>query len=99
MLHVVEQRGAHVEDEALADAGRVVALDEREPRVDEREEHRAGRRAAPTSCRSLSGIAVSITARRISGGTALDDRGEDHRDDEADELPAVGAREARARGA
>ena len=46
VLHVVEQRGAHVEDQALTDAGRVVALHERQPGVEQGEEHRAGREQA-----------------------------------------------------
>ena len=59
---------------------------------------RARTTAAPAQqrdqVRSFSGTAVSRSARNSSGGIAITIDGRDHRDEEADQLPAVRAGEA-----
>ena len=56
--------------------------------VEHCEEHRAEGEQAHQR-RSFSGMAVSMTARRMSGGTALITAAQHHGDDEADQLAAV----------
>ena len=83
VLHVVEQRGAHVEDEALADPGRVVALHEREAGVEQGEEHRAEGEQRRRAAVLLGDRGVDQRPQDERRHRA-DDRGEHHGDDEAD---------------
>ncbi len=89
-LHVVEQRDPQVVDEAFADAGRVVALHEREGCVGEREtdgdERDPHHDAVAIPVRDRGVDERPDEQRRESGG----DRAGDHGDDEEDQLPPVG---------
>ena len=89
---MVEQLGAHVEDEALADAGRVPALPEVQHRVGDRERHRAQGQPGDQEPVLLGhgGVQQRPEEQRGDGGH---DRGRDRRDEEADEQPAIRARE------
>ena len=85
---MVEQRGAHVEDEAFADPRRVVALDQSEQGVDDREEHRAQRdqRDEVAVLVGHGGVDHRLQEERRQ---RADDRSQHHRDHEADELLLV----------
>ena len=92
MLHVVEERGAHVEDQAFADPRRVVALHECEAGVEERQEDGAERQQ-PDELAVLVGDRGVDQRAQDQRRYRADHRGEHDADDEPDQLRAVRARE------